>query len=81
MSKTAQAIIGLCILLWMVLAIGVCGSLDCNTMTVLDAIQYIAVRTCILACIVGITVTADMWHKGIKKPDKDGHPSQANEKL
>lgn len=81
MSKPSKIIISTCVMLWMVLAIGVCGALDCDTMTVDQAIIYIASRTALLACVVGITATVDMWHNSIKKARQDRSPNRANEKL
>ena len=81
MSKPSKIIISTCVMLWMVLAIGVCGALDCDTMTVDQAIIYIASRTAVLACVVGITATVDMWHSSIKKLDRTANPSRADEKL
>ena len=81
MSKPSKLIISMCVMVWMVLAIGVCGALDCDTMTVDQAIIYIASRTALLACVVGITATVDMWHSSIKKLDRTANPSRADEKL
>ena len=77
MSKPSKLIISMCVMVWMVLAIGVCGALDCDTMTVDQAIIYIASRTAVLACVVGITATVDMWHSSIKKARQDGSPNRA----
>lgn len=70
MSKPSKIIISMCAMLWMVLAIGVCGALDCDTMTVDQAIIYIAVRTCILACIAWIASVGDLLYQNIKERRK-----------
>lgn len=71
MSKISKLIISMCVMLWMVLAIGVCGALDCDTMTVDQAIIYIASRTAVLACVVGITASVELWRDSIKKARQD----------
>ena len=81
MSKPSKTIISMCVIAWIIMAFGICGALDCDTMTTHDAIIYILSRTVFLACIVGITATADMWHKEIKKARQDGRPNRAKEKL
>lgn len=61
MCKLSELIIGLCILTWLILSVGVCGSLDCNEITVLEAIKRVGIYTIIIACIAGITGTIEMW--------------------
>ena len=78
MSRISQWIIGLCILVWFVLVFGVCGALDCDTMTVGQAVTYIAPRTVLIVCIIGITTTADAWHKSNKKARQVRHPNRAD---
>lgn len=78
-NNVSKSIIVLCIMAWIVLAIGVCGSLDCNTMEVNEAIGFITVRTIILACIVGISAVSDLLYKNTRKEnDKYGYVSTRN---
>ena len=61
MSKTAKAIITVCILLWFVFSFGIIGSLDIERMKIEYAKRWFIDYTVVLACIVGITALIEAW--------------------
>ena len=70
MSKVSQGIIGLCIAAWFVLAIGVCGGLDCSTMEIEQALDYIKTGTKILLGIIVFTVCLEKIIKSLCRKER-----------
>lgn len=63
MTRITKTILSICLVVWVVLALCVCGALDTDTMTVSEAIKYILNRTSILVVIFCITVIVEKLRK------------------